>query len=120
MGYAMGLPYPSRTSKLLPGACKNEMPTVPGADDTADPGEIPFNSCGAVHYRYRTLVHEAGHALGIAGGIDGGHLHMGQGRYHPHIKDSVMSYNYDPNVSCSPNPFDIMAMYALYQKQIIR
>ena len=85
--------------------------SVPGTDDTADAGEIPFNTCGSVHYRYGSVVHEAGHALGIGGGITG----TKQGRFHPHIKDSVMSYGRDKSVGCSPNPFDIMAIYALYQ-----
>ena len=63
------------------------------------------------------VVHEAGHALGITGGITGGDLHMGQGQFHPHINDSVMSYRGDSSVSCSPNPFDVMAIYALYQSR---
>ena len=61
--------------------------------------------------RYTTLVHEAGHALGIVEGNTG----TGQVRHHPTIKDSVMSYSNDPSVSCSPLPFDILAMHALYQ-----
>ncbi len=84
---------------------------VPGGDDIADAGEIPFNSCDPVDYRYTTLVHEAGHALGITGGPTG----VDQGEFHPDIKDSVMSYSRKRAASCSPLPFDIMAMYALYQ-----
>ena len=73
---------------------------VPGGDDIASVGEIPFNSCAPVDYRYTTLVHEAGHALGIVEGNTG----TGQVRHHPTIKDSVMSYSNDPSVSCSPPP----------------
>ena len=86
---------------------------VSGNDDIADAREIPFNSCRMVHRRYGTLVHEAGHALGITGGITG----TGQGRGHPHIEDSVMSYSRDRSVSCSPTQFDVMAIYALYQSR---
>ena len=32
---------------------------------------------------------------------------------HPSIADSVM--NYDREHDCSPHPFDILAIYALYQ-----
>ena len=92
-------------------------PTVPGADDRADPGEIKFNSCESVGRRYGTVVHEAGHAFGIRGGITGDELDDGQGAHHPHINDSVMSYRGDSSVSCSPNPFDVMAIYALYQSR---
>ena len=84
---------------------------VPGADDTADPGEIPFNSCDPVVNEYGVVVHEAGHALGITGGVTG----RDQGRFHPHIEDSVMGRNKDATVNCSPHPFDIMAIEALYQ-----
>ena len=88
---------------------------VPGADDTADAGEISFNSCQNVHFRYATLVHEAGHALGITGGKTG----VEQDRFHPNKKilDSVMSYGQNPSVSCSPTPLDVMAIYALYQSR---
>ena len=92
--------------------------TVPGTNDTADPGEIPFNSCDPVVEEYGVLVHEAGHALGITGGIDGSQYDNGQGQFHPRsttIKDSVMSYGRNHSVSCSPYPLDVLAIYALYQ-----
>ena len=91
---------------------------VPGADDTADAGEIRFNSCESVVNEYGVVVHEAGHALGITGGIDGSRFDDGQGQFHPRrttIIDSVMSYGRNPSVSCSPSPLDVMAIYALYQ-----
>ena len=74
-----------------------------------------FNTC--------LMVHEAGHALGLSG-----FTWLEFWRYqtaHPTIPDSVM--NYDSKVSraivpqgfgepdCSPHPFDIMAIEALYQ-----
>ena len=87
-----------------------------------------FNTC---HFgtedndfrNYELMVHEAGHALGLSG-----FPWLEFWRYqtaHPTIPDSVM--NYDSKVSraivpqgfgepdCSPHPFDIMAIEALYQ-----
>ncbi len=86
---------------------------VPGPDDTADEGEVPFNSCrpGGVANEYGVLVHEAGHALGIREANDG----IEQIIHHPTIKDAVMGAIDDPGYACSPHPFDIMAIYALYQ-----
>ena len=66
-----------------------------------------------MHFRYSTLVHEAGHALGITGGKTG----IGRERFHPNrdVRDSVMSYGRIRNLSYSPLPLDVMAIYALYQ-----
>ena len=81
---------------------------LPGdGDEVAESGEVPFGSCQGlasreedIHYTaYGTLVHEAGHVLGIAG--------------HPSIEGSVMNGESEPD--CSPHPLDIMAIYALYQ-----
>ena len=57
---------------------------VPGPDDTADEGEVPFNSCrsGGVANEYGVLVHEAGHALGIREANDG----IEQILHHPNYK----------------------------------
>ena len=35
---------------------------------------------------------------------------------HPAINDSVMNYESD-EPGCAPNPFDLMAIYALYQSR---
>ena len=87
--------------------------TVPGADDRADAGEILFNSCGSVDEKYGIVLHEAGHALGITGGVEGGVVGA-----HPHIVGAVMwQDDTDLSVRCSPTPFDIMAIYALYQSR---
>ena len=87
---------------------------VPGGDDIAHAGEIPFNSCDQMDLEYGVLVHEAGHALGIAGGITG----TDEGRLHPHIEDSTMKARpIDARFDCSPRPFDVMAIYALYQSR---
>ena len=60
---------------------------------------------------YKLMVHEAGHALVILGTRYG----------HPEMYDSIMSYgNHIPEdlgePECSLYPFDIMAIYALYQR----
>ncbi len=77
---------------------------------------------------YIIALHEAGHALGtsghsypdVLGGID---FLGGDDQYHrahPSIPDSAM--NYDSKIlaivdepDCFPHPFDILAIYALYQ-----
>ena len=95
------------------------------------PGTVRFNTCFAnspkdEHLIYATLVHEFGHAIGIH-----------SGKAHPTVADSVMNYDFtlhkvyteissikdDPmnggvnfdEPDCSPHPFDIMAVYAIYQ-----
>ena len=67
---------------------------------------MTFNACpepdSHFNYPYGLLVHEAGHALGVD---------------HPDVNqftDSIMNYiRNEPD--CSPHPFDILAIYALYQ-----
>ena len=90
----------------------------------------------ARYYAYRTALHEAGHALGTSGFslLDLGNVVSIRNRQwgepaiqtalykraHPDIPDSVMNYDQRiPEISdepdCSPHPFDILAIYALYQ-----
>ncbi len=88
----------------------------PGIDKVASKDDIRFNACpwsspSIDWLRYKSLVHEAGHALGIGYGTDG----MGQDRHHPQIEDALMSYSTPDDYDCSPHPFDIMAIFALYQ-----
>ena len=87
---------------------------------------------------YRLAVHEAGHALGMSG-FSGGDVLLSvlpgfpvQQYYtaHPTIPDSAVNYDTDesgpvirhPEVDadfaepdCSPHPFDVAAIFALYQ-----
>ncbi len=97
-----------RTTDILLRKSENQRdPAVP---------EVRFNSCRTHFSRtYENLVHEAGHALGIRSGSDG----MEQLKHHPTIPDTVMSYESDlmlPNdPDCTPHPFDIMAIFAIYQ-----
>ena len=78
------------------------------------------------YFPYVTALHEVGHALGTSGAaaVDLVQLIWDEDaqtkRAHPSIPDAVM--NYDSLISevldepdCSPHPFDIMAIYALYQ-----
>ena len=111
---------------------------IPGADYVFHTDDVRFNTCvtPAGQYPgygpYTTMLHEAGHALGLSG-FDAGSLFPPRLAYetsHPTIYDSVMNYdeqlrnNIDPNdkeklllyePDCSPNAFDIMAICALYQ-----
>ena len=77
---------------------------------------------------YIIALHEAGHALGtsghsypdVLGSIDflgGDDQYL---RAHPSIPDSVMNYDHmivdvTDEPDCSPHPFDVLAIYALYQ-----
>ena len=88
------------------------------------PSSIQFNTCaGEPRDDYELVLHEVGHALGISGYMTISLLSE-DGRYvmaHPTITDSLMNYDdkaFMPHVDepdCSPHPFDIMAIYALYQ-----
>ena len=73
------------------------------------------------------MVHEASHALGLANRLSFSNDWELYARDHSTIQDSVM--NYDAEIpenrlpdgtireekDCAPHPFDIMAIYALYQ-----
>ena len=59
---------------------------------------------------YDTLVHEAGHALGIRAGR--------MGTQHPNTRDSLMNSKNTDELAilyCSPTPLDLLAIYTLYQ-----
>ena len=103
---------------------------VPGGDEIVDESDVRFNTCpaGADFIAYRAMIHEAGHVLGIRGGErdeDWAEITI----HHPTIAYSVMSpRGIDlkvrgtllklPHMSdCSPNPLDIMAIYAIYQSR---
>ena len=98
------------------------------------PTETRFNTCirrGGVHYAdnlkandyfaYATALHEAGHALGLSNIAPDLVSTQSYRAAHPTIADAVM--NHDGEVGettfsepdCSPYPFDLMAIYALYQ-----
>ncbi len=95
-----------------------------GAAGSPTNTDIRFNACGDAHEEYELIVHEAGHALGLSG-FSIYDLPIEYARYvmaHPAIPDSVMNYNHEVPVfqvseepDCSPHPFDVMALFALYQ-----
>ena len=66
---------------------------------------VRFDTCkgaGKAYDAYKTLVHEAGHALGISG--------------HASTKLWYTAMKGTPNIiACTPFPLDVMAIYALYQ-----
>ena len=81
-------------------------------DDPLTVPVVTFNTCNTPsNEAYYTLVHEAGHALGIRYARDNPPNSLLIS--HSGISDSVMSYEGTP--SCSPHPLDIMAIFALYQ-----
>ena len=105
---------------------------VPGGDEIVDESDVRFNTCpgwriGDDRYKaYATMVHEAGHALGIRDG--GWDKNWAESTiHHPTTAESVVNYELTnlkaagsqftlpPEPNCSPHPLDIMAIYAIYQ-----
>ena len=106
---------------------------IPGNNPTVDATDIQFNAClppptmtanpDDMYKAYRTAVHEAGHALGISAPS------LIYSSAHPTIPDSVLNYDWNGEVlqgtgkanlyepDCSPHPFDVLAIYALYQNK---
>ena len=96
------------------------------AQRPANVSDIRFNTRSSSYGNFRTMMHEAGHALGLSGftlfafapNKDDEEIYR---MAHPIIPDSIM--NYDGRVpvftlnepDCSPHPFDIMALNTLYQ-----
>ncbi len=102
---------------------------LPGGDDVADRSEVLLNKCQiSNHLAYESLVHEAGHALGIAYVL--GDERTDFNIHHPAFSNALynksdsdlsritaMSWNFDAGLRCSPHPFDILAIYVLYQSR---
>ncbi len=97
------------------------------------PEVVSFNTCNDLdddddspdkgYYAYTIAVHEAGHALGLSR-VSVAEFWQPYDVAHPTIPDAVM--NYDRQIrypaaddlkepDCSPHPFDVLALYALYQ-----
>ncbi len=108
----------------------------PRVDTTdANGNTVPSLNPGHGYSNYELMVHEAGHALGLSNYVGVDSLSEERAYYmaHPDIPDTVLNYdsevdeNYRINkmsgvreryrweADCSPHPFDILAIYALYQ-----
>ncbi|MCY3896338.1 MAG: fibronectin type III domain-containing protein [Chloroflexi bacterium] len=87
------------------------IPEIPEVRfDTCQP-RLPNNQTHDSRFAkvYFTLVHELGHALGIREGSDGAGDHPDRGLQ----SDAAMAAHLGE--LCSPTPFDVMAVQALYQ-----
>ncbi len=132
-GYVSGFRPPSRIIRSVDVSFNKDRLT----GTYTFPGDVKFNTCktqpgttdnfGA----YELAIHEAGHALGSSGFsfdlLESLTTSRRTIQAHPTIPDSVMNYdnrrgeikyllpgNFN-EPDCSPHPFDIMAIYALYQ-----
>ena len=92
-------------------------------------GTTPVLSDGAHFQAYTGAVHEAGHALGLAGRPYSGSsfsdfaalIKLPYEVAHPTSRGTVMNYNSKAGVSepdCFPQPLDVMAIFALYQTPV--
>ena len=105
----------------------------PTANDVYFNACLPKSSDAKLDFEldnYTLMAHEVGHALGLsnsAAPLDYLSLTSAAGYVisHPTIPDSVMNYDWEvpswayllaiDEPDCSPLPFDIMIIYALYQ-----
>ncbi len=134
-----------RTDILIPGNVAVLPPDISAGvsfntclDDAMDPDPVGAVVRPVYSRIYSTLVHEAGHVIGIAGGTSHDNwARLGPNGHdsgktvidnHPIVRESVMSYKginlraagrgileLEQIPSCSPHPLDIMVIYALYQ-----
>ena len=104
---------------------KGDRSREDGNDHLHSHNDVKFNNClpassDPYHYLiYQTMVHQAGHTLGLSA-FTLAYQITPYGQYvssHPTIGDSVMNlWNYTvTEPDCSPHPFDIMALHALYR-----
>ena len=110
--------------KVVSDTQNNRSLYIPGDDNVVDDSDIRLNACkpkpgetNSTEFRnYDLMVHESGHALGLSNFTR--NLLALQTASHPTIPNAVMNYDSETEVyepDCSPHPFDIMAIYALYQ-----
>ncbi len=129
--------YPLRARNIIQGVDVSFNRGQIGAFPPNIPRAVAFNTCMQDAERtligtddsyrpYSVAVHEAGHALGLSW-YNIQRLDQVYEEQHPTIPDSVMNYDKPgpiryPNLEdgfdepdCSPHPFDVLAIYALYQ-----
>ena len=100
------------TTDIFINRVKYEMKTIGGVMNASDSDACVVDRNSA----YGAFMHEVGHALGVGGGstVDdvGGKW---EATSHPEVslKDSAVMISARPN--CQPYPFDVLAIYALYQ-----
>ena len=111
------------TDILVPKALTN----APNVLSLPESDIAKFNACEDVSELYRHMVHEVGHALGISdhrrfddrSASVFAHIEDSNDRHHSLLTDSIVSYEIPKQdwerYGCSPHPFDILAIYALYQ-----
>ena len=107
-----------------------EKPTSGIKFNTCLPDKDPSSSDpDRKYFAYTTAVHEAGHVLGLSNFSYADIVLIGDQPYeaaHPTIPDAVLNYDQQGKIrypiasgfsepDCSPHPFDLMAIYALYQ-----
>ena len=85
-------------------------------------GDASFNMCA--HHNvmdaddaYLTVVHEGGHVIGIGGATDRDPMDPKESEHnvHPNIRLLNSIVNKRDMAGCTPNPLDIMAIFAIYQ-----
>ena len=85
------------------------------------PSFVRFNTCqGSGNFAlFRMMVHEFGHALGVSSLIHDRPTGDGESEPEPHstVSNSVLNDKdeFTGEADCSPYPFDILALQALYQ-----
>lgn len=92
---------------------------IPGIDNVPSRDDTPLNICPPPDpfLAHRVVLHEAGHALGIIPKRDRNpppNFLYTQVLFHPSIGQIAMSLGTLSDI-CSPTPFDVLAIYALYQ-----
>ena len=111
------------------------LSVIEGIYDDIRSTEIVFNTCSHTVFdprSYAAIVHEAGHAFGLSGftlSASDRDVWDESLKGHPAIRGSVLTYK-NRNLRrddaaeyrfsseegrCAPHPFDVMALYALYQ-----
>ncbi|MDE2932230.1 MAG: fibronectin type III domain-containing protein [Chloroflexota bacterium] len=99
------------------------IPGGAGSDpEPPDRGDAPFNKCAHHNTRnadnaYLTVVHEGGHVVGIGGANDRDPMDPKESEHngHPNYRLLNSIVNKRDRAGCTPNPLDIMAIFAIYQ-----